>query len=189
MMKINVHHHLGRISSLILIPRANAKRWPLTLALAATLVFSSTAHSHSLSTSYGELEPRKAKTQMPSLIFNLKLALSDLQLALGWSTQRDLTWTMVKKQQPQILAYLQQQLVLHDQQRQPLACSWQSDAAAWQLTKIQQQYYLQVQLSSHCPSANWLHYQLFMQLHEHKALVQTPQGERILAEATPWLAL
>jgi hypothetical protein len=96
---------------------------------------------------------------------------------------------MVKNQYPHILAYLQQQLVLHDAKRQPLACGWQSEFAAWKLTQIQQQYYLQLPIYSNCPTASWLHYQLLMQLHEHKMLMQTPHGEQILAEANPWLAL
>ncbi len=157
-------------------------RWMSALLLCCS---SAALHAHSLSTSYGQLEAKTASGQ----VFQLQLALSDLQLVLGWSTQRDLTWSMVKNQRPQILAYLQQQLTLHDQQRQPLSCAWQSDETAWQLKQIQQQYYVQLSLQSHCPAAAWLEYRLFMQLHEHKALLQTPKGEQILAEATPWLAL
>lgn len=155
--------------------------------LAVVLGLSNAAQAHSLSTSYGQLETKTA--QMNGPVLQLQLALSDLQLTLGWSTQRDLTWAMVKDQQPQILAYLQQQLVLHDSKRQSLACSWQSADTDWQLKQIQQQYYLQLSLQSHCPTAAWLHYRLFTQIHEHKALLQTPHGEQILAEATPWLAL
>jgi hypothetical protein len=159
----------------------------LTAVLAVVLGLSTTAHAHSLSTSYGQLATKTAQTTGP--VLQLQVALSDLQLTLGWSTQRDLTWTMVKNQHPQILAYVQQQLVLHDSKHQPLACSWQSAEADWQLKQIQQQYYLQLSLKSDCPSAAWLHYRLFTQIHEHKALLQTPNGEQVLAEATPWLAL
>lgn len=157
--------------------------WMAVLVLSV----SNAAQAHSLSTSYGQLKTKTA--QMTGPVLQLQLALSDLQLTLGWSTQRDLTWTMVKNQQPQILAYLQQQLVLHDSKRQSLACSWQSVESDWQLKQIQQQYYLQLSLQSNCPSAAWLHYRLFTQIHEHKALLQTPNGEQVLAEATPWLAL
>lgn len=150
------------------------------VAIALTL---STAQAHSLSTSYAQIQT----AGQPEI--QLQLALHDLQLALQWSTQRNLTWSMVKTQFPQILAHLQQQLVLHNDQRQPLACAWESDTSAWKLTQIQQQYYLQLPLKSDCPQASWLHYQLFMQLHEHKALISTPQGESILDDATPWLAL
>lgn len=150
------------------------------VAIALTL---STVQAHSLSTSYAKIPIQGQPT------IQLQLALNDLQLALQWSTQRDLTWSMVKTQFPQILAHLQQQLVLHNDQRQPLACVWQSDTSAWKLAQIQQQYYLQLPLTSDCPKASWLHYQLFMQLHDHKALINTPLGESILDEATPWLAL
>jgi len=137
--------------------------------------------SHSLSTSFGELQ------HGPKLI--LQLALSDLQLALNWPTQRDLTWSMVKSQHKQIQNYLQQHLLTHDASRQPLACVWQFDPSNWQLTRIQQQYYLQLTMQTDCADSQWLHYRLFTELHEHKALIQTSQGEQVLAEEHPWLAL
>ncbi len=137
--------------------------------------------SHSLSTGFGELQP--------GLSLTLQLALSDLQLALQWPTHRDLTWSMVKSQHQPIQHYLQQRLLNYDAARQPLACVWQSDPTQWQLTLIQQQYYLQLNLKTDCQHSRWLHYQLFSELHEHKALIKTPQGEQVLSEANPWLAL
>lgn len=155
----------------------------LIVGLTFAVNFITTARAHSLSTSYAEFQT----ANQPKL--KLQLALQDLQLALNWSSQRDVTWSMLKKQFPQILTYLQQQLVLHNRQRQPLPCVWLSDLSQWSLTQIQQQYYLQLTLTSDCSEVGWLHYQLFMQLHEHKALVTTAQGESILEQATPWLAL
>jgi len=139
------------------------------------------AQAHSFSTSFGELQPG------PKL--KLQLALSDLQFALNWPTQRDLTWAMVKSQHQEIHNYLQQNLLIHDASRQPLACDWQSEPIDWQLIRLQQQYYLQLTLQTECANSRWLNYQLFSQLHEHKALIQTSEGEEVLGGIDTWLAL
>ncbi len=59
----------------------NMQQPRLTAVLAAVLVLSSTAHAHSLSTSYGQLETKTAHMTGP--VLQLQLALSDLQLTLA----------------------------------------------------------------------------------------------------------
>lgn len=146
------------------------------------ILFSSLpVHSHSLSTSFAELKSG------PSLV--LKVAILDLQLVLNWSTHRDLTWSSVKNQHQQIQNYLQQHLILHDKSRKPQTCVWSFDVNNWQLVTVDQQYYLQLGMKTECKDSHWLHYQLFTELHEHKALFQTSLGERIVSKDSPWLEI